>query len=243
MPVHMSCVISRTSRLAVLLTTALLGGCGTGQFTTVTILETPAAYVRLETDPTVAKDAGHSHPLTLTAQQVAAVLRGIMFEEPVAKLPIYDETSQPRRHQAFTEREVAFFAPLLAIALGKAMPEEIVTFYESSDHSAISRDVTSGGLYVQGEDLHVIVANYRSRTHYMADAGVADTTDDRLTPMRALAPQRGHLYFEPRSAEQPASRSWPERWLQPDRREVIVRYSLLPPQPATLPQSAPQPVQ
>lgn len=235
MTVYMSRCITKSPRLAALLMTALLGGCGTSQFTTVTIFESPAAFVRLEADPTVEKDAGHTHPLTLTAQQMAAVLQGIMFEEPVATLPLYDETAQPRRHRALTEREVAFFAPLLALALARATPEEIVTFYESSGATGTSREVTSGGLFAQGDDLHVIVANYRSRTHYMADIGVADTTDDRLTPLRALAPQRGQLHFEPRSAEQPTQEAGLARWLQPDRREVIVRYPLL--------HNTPQPLQ
>lgn len=243
MTVHMSGLVIRTARLAALLTAALLGGCGTSQFTTVTILETPTAYVRLEVDRMVQTGQEHSHPLILTASQLAAVLKGIQFEEPVAKLPLYDETAQPRRHQAFTEREVAFFAPLLALALATATPEEIVTFYESSVASGTSREVTSGGLFAHGEDLHVIVANYRSPTHYMADIGVADTTDDRLTPLRALAPQRGQLHFEPRSAERPVSEAGPAHWLHPDHREVIVRYKLLPPPPAPLPHTSPQPVQ
>lgn len=202
-------------------------GCTPAQFTTITIFDTPTAFVRLEAD-SVAPRRGLTHPVSITAEQMAAVLNGIVVEEPWAKLPIYDDTSQPRRHQAFTEKEVLLFAPLLAVALGKATSEEVVTFYQSRYLSGTSREVTSGGLFVQGEELHIVLANYRSPTHYSADIGVADTTDERLTPMRSLAPQRGHLYFEPVSATHPADGSIFGNLFQWDRLELVVLYENLP---------------
>lgn len=206
----------------------LISGCAPAQFTTITILETPAAFVRLETDRTADPERGHTHPMSMTPEQMAAVLSGIRVEEPWAKLPIYDDTSQPHRHPAFTEKEVMFFAPLLAVALGKATPEEVVTFYQSRYLSGTSREVTSGGLFVQGDKLHIILANYRSATHYGADVGVADTTDDRLTPMRSLAPQRGRLDFEPKSAKREPNVSAFSKLFQWDRRELVILFENLP---------------
>jgi hypothetical protein len=220
-----------TSRFLLYTLLALCGasmfGCAPTEFTTVTILETPTAFVRLEIDRTINPDQGHAHPAVLTPEQMAAVLSGITIEEPWARLPIYDDTSQPRRHPAFTETEVVFFAPLLAMALSKGTPEEIITFYQSRTLSGSSREVTSGGLFVQGDELHIILANYRSPTHYSADIGMADTNDERLTPMRALAPQRGTLDFNPQSTKREASAEGLTRWFQQDRREVIVLYKLL----------------
>jgi hypothetical protein len=220
-----------TSRLLSYTLLALCGvsmfGCAPTEFATVTILETPTAFVRLEIDRTIKPDQGHAHPAVLTPAQMAAVLSGITIEEPWARLPIYDDTSQPRRHPAFTETEVAFFSPLLAMALSKGTPEEVITFYQSRAMSGSSREVTSGGLFVQGDELHIILANYRSPTHFSADIGMADTNDDRLTPMRALAPQRGTLNFSPQSARREASAEGLTRWFQQDRREVIVLYKLL----------------
>lgn len=223
------------------LSCVLVSGCAPGQFTTVTVFDTPDAFVRLETDPTVDEHNGHSHPASLPPEQMAALLGGIMYEEPWAKLPIYDDLSQPRRHPALTESEISLFAPLLAIALEKATPEEFVTFYHSTARSGSLRDVTSGGLYVQGGDLHVVLANYRSPTHYSADIGVADTRDDRLTPLRALAPQRGRLTFEPREAAQEPAASGLARWFQPDPREVVVRYKQLTPRASEQPGAAAPP--
>lgn len=222
----------------------LLTACSPGQFTTLTVLDLPSAFVRLETDRTIETGTGHTHPVKLTVEQVAAVLAGIMIEEPIARMPFYDDTSQPRRHAALTEKEVSFFAPLLAVALTKATPEEVVTFYQTRDISGTSREVTSGGLFIQDEELHLILANYRSHTHYAADIGVADTNDDRLTPMRSLAPQRGRLDFEPRVAKREASLSGLKKLFQYDRRELIVLYKLVPPRPlsGSLPAQTPKPI-
>lgn len=203
----------------------LIFGCAPAQFTTMTVFDTPAAFVRLEAD---SADPRHTHPFSITAEQMAVMLSGITVEEPWAKLPIYDDTSQPHRHPAFTEKEVTFFSPLLTVALSKATPEEVVTFYQSRYLSGTSREVTSGGLFVQGEELHIILANYRSPTHYSADIGVADTGDDRLTPMRSLAPQRGRLDFEPASATRPPDSSIFGKLFHWDRREVIILLTYLP---------------
>ena len=210
-----------------------LTGCVSPQFATLTLYESPDAFVRLEVDRTVPQEMGHSHPADLSTEQMAAVLRGITVEEPMPRLPLYDDFSQPRRHAAFTEKEIAFFAPLLALAITKAAPEELVTFYTSRSLSGMSREVTSGGLFVKGDELHIILANYRSPTHYTADIGVADTTDDRLVPMRAIAPQRGRLDFAPRSAKREKADAALSKFFHPDKRELVVLYKSLQPSPAS----------
>lgn len=223
--------MSRLIHLALLASAGagLAGACTPGQFITATIYETPSAYVRLEFDRTITKGTEHSHPISLTPDQIAAVLGGVRIDEPLAKLPLYDDTSLPRVHPAFTDKEIVFFAPLLALALSKATPEEVVTFYETHYHSATSREVTSGGVFVQGDELHLILANYRSQTHFMADPNMADTTDDRLTPMESLSPQRSRVDFDPPSARRSAHSSGLRRLFEWDRHELIVLYLQLAP--------------
>ena len=202
----------------------LIGACGPRQFTTLTLYDKPAAYVRLEFDRTVREGSEHSHPISLTKEQVAAVLGGVKVEEPLA-------FSQGDVAPAFTDKDIAFFAPLLALALSKATPEEIVTFYATRYQSATRREVTSGGIFVQGDVLHLILANYWSPTEYRADFVVADTQDDRLMPMASLTKYGGHLDFEPQSAKW----EWPagdfKRYFQRDSRELAILYKRLPPRP------------
>jgi len=207
--------------------------CTPTQFTTITLYDTPHAFVRLEADRTVNKGAGHHHPVILTPEQVAAVLSGVMMVEPLAKMPIYDEIGGPRRHRVFDENLVAFFAPLLALGLAQATPEEVITFYLSKDLSGVAREVTSGGIFVQDEErLHLILGNYRSRTNYIADIGTAPTTDDRLTPMLPLAPQRGRLDFEPPRAATLSTSGW-AGFFERDRRELIVMFRQVTPKSLT----------
>ncbi len=213
--------------------TGLIGACSPRQFTTVTIYDKPEAYVRLEFDRTVKKGTEHSHPISLRSEQIAAVLGGVRINEPIALVrgDILQRDPVPRVHPTFTDKDIAFFAPLLALALSKATPEEVVTFYQTRDISAITREVTSGGIFVQGDELHLILANYRSHTRYMADYGAAETGDDRLTPMESLAPQNGRLDFEPNSAKQERPVGSLEKLFQTDQRELTVLYKQLPPRP------------
>ena len=206
-----------------------LTACQTRQFPTLTLYESPASFVRLEADPTVQKDNGHSHPVAVTAEQMAAVLSGMMIEEPSRLLSFLEKHKEPQRHPAFNEAEVQFFAPLLAKGLGMATAEEVVTFYQTHQDTAIIRKVTSGGIFVDGEEMHVVLSNYRSPTHSASDPGVDDTTDDRLTPMRRIAPQEARLEFEPRDALAASRESLLSSLLSAERREVVVLYRRLAP--------------
>jgi len=235
--------MSRLIRLAFLafVGVGLIGGCSPRQFTTVTIYDNPNAYVRLEFDRTVTKGTEHSHPISLKPEQIAAVLSGVRIHEPIALVQgdLLQRDHIPRIHPAFTNKEITLFAPLLALALSKATPEEVVTFYQTRNISAITREVTSGGLFVQGDELHLILANYRSHTRYMADFGAAETQDDRLTPMQPLAPQDGRLEFEPDSAKRERPVGGLGKIFQWNHRELAVLYKQLPPRP--LVQRDPQP--
>lgn len=218
-------------------------GCQPAGIPTMILYETPQAFVRLETDP-LADQKGHDHPARIPAGIMSAVLAGIVIEDPKTRLPLYDDLSLPRRRQALTEDEIARFAPLFSLALDKATPEEVVTFYESVRVSAARREVTSGGLFVDGEELHIFLSNLRSDTHYAADVGVADTEDDRLVPMRSIAPQRGSLSFIPASAARDAAPEGITRLSHWDRRELIILFNRLQPRPAgTAPPKPPSPHQ
>ena len=170
---------------------------------------------------------------------MATVLRGIMIQEPLTRLPFYDDLSIPRRHRAFSEEAVAFWAPLLRLGLNKATPEEVVTFYQSKQLAFMKREVTSGGLFLDGEKLHVVLSNYRSETSSTADSGMADNQDDRLTPLRSLAPQKGILHFEPREFQVRPDDDGLAALFQWDKRELIIQLDRVPVKSTASPPSAP----
>lgn len=218
----------------------VLSGCASAPIPTLTVYETPHSFVRLQTDPSSWQQPRHSHPADVSTEQLEAVLRGIMIQEPLTRVPLYDDLGAPRRHPAFTEEAVAFWAPLLRLGLNKATPEEVVTFYQSRPLAFMRREVTSGGVYLEGEKLHIALTNYHSETNSIADSGMADNQDDRLTPLRSLAPQKGTLDFEP-----PEFRVKPEddglaAWVQWDKRELIIRLGRLPVKARVPPPASPQ---
>jgi len=206
----------------------ILGGCASGPIPTLTVYETPQSFVRLETDPSLSQETGHNHPADISTERMTAALRGIIVQEPLTRLPLYDDLSIPRRHPAFSESEIEFWAPLFRLALSKATPDELVTFYQSQPLSGMKREVTSGGLFLDGEELHVVLSNYRSQTLSSGDTSSADTMDDRLTPLRSLAPQKGKLSFEPSEFQRPADPISAASLFHWDRRELIIHVNRLP---------------
>lgn len=206
-----------------------LAACQNRAFQTVTIYDSPSSFVRLEVDPTTDTDQGHSHPARLTADEMAAVLSGLMIEEPTRLMSFLNKAQESPRHPAFNAAEVEFLSPLLAKGLGMATPEEVITFYQTRQETAIVRKITSGGIFIEGEELHIVLSNYRSPTHYSSDPGVDDTFDDRLTPMKSIAPQETRLYFEPISAVAPSRESPLKYLLRAERREVVVLFKRLAP--------------
>ncbi|MDZ4732442.1 MAG: hypothetical protein SGJ16_02510 [Nitrospirota bacterium] len=206
-----------------------LAACQNRAFQTLIIYDSPSRFVRLQMDPTVGTNRGHSHPARVTTDEMAAILSGLMIEEPAHLISFLVKEQELPRHPAFNATEIGFLAPLLAKGLGLATSEEVVTFYQTRQETAIVRKVTSGGLFIDGEELHIVLSNYRSPTHYASDPGVGDTFDDRLTPMRSIAPQEAKLDFEPISAVAPSRESRLTSLLTAARREVVVLFRQLAP--------------
>jgi len=212
--------------IAMLLTFA---ACQNRPLQTVAIYDDPSRFVRLEVDPVIG--GSHSHPIDITADNMIAVLAGVMIEEPpglMAPTSLLLKDKEPRQHPAFSESEIRLFAPQLAKGLQAAKPEEIVTFGQTNQISATSSKVTSGGVFVDGEELHLILSNYRSETNYAPDPGISGATlDGRSSPLRSIAPQRTRLYFEPSSAVAAPNEGMLSRLLRPDRREIVVLFKNL----------------
>ncbi len=213
-----------------------LTACQSRPLQTATMYDDASRFVRLEVDPS--RGGGHSHPAAITTDEMIAVLSGVMIEEPprlISALSFLTRDDEPRRHPAFNDAEISFFAPFFAEGLRTATSEEIVTFGQTNQKTALidkvasgGMFVTSGGTFIDGDELHFILSNYRSPTNYASDPGIGATLDGRSTPLQPIAPQRSTLYFEPSTAV-PSSREgiWGSLF-RPDRREVVVLFKKLP---------------
>ncbi|MDK2742801.1 MAG: hypothetical protein NDI90_07770 [Nitrospira sp. BO4] len=212
-----------------------LTACQSRPFQTATMYDDASRFVRLEVDPS--RGGGHSHPAAITTEEMIGVLSGVMIEEPprlVSALSLLIKDDEPRRHPAFSDTEISFFAPYLAEGLRTAKSEEIVTFGQTSQKTALldkvasgGMFVTSGGTFIDGDELHFILGNYRSPTNYAPDPGFGATLDGRSTPLQPIAPQRTELYFEPITAVSPSREGLFGSLFRPDRREIVVLFKKL----------------
>jgi len=217
--------------LIVLLIGALLFGLTACQHLpspSLPIFEDQSQYVRLAVDPVVG--GGHSHPASFTAREMSAVLSGVMIEEPPRLLRssvFSDKDKEPQRHPVFSAAEIAFLAPLLAKGLESARPEQIVTFYRITQQPGTIDHVTSGGIFIHGDELHFLLSNYRSPTRYPPDAETMRYVDGRSTPLQSIAPQETKLDFQPASVLVPSQQGILRNPFRPKQREVVVRYKKL----------------
>jgi hypothetical protein len=221
----------KNSGLVVFLGIALLLGftaCQNRPLLTGAIYEDQSLFVRLAVDQTVG--GGHSHPVSITTEEMTTVLSGIMIEEPsslIPSMPFPGKEKEPSRHPAFRAAEIAFLAPLLAKGLNTARPEEIVTFYWITQQPAPIGQVTSGGIFIDGDHLHVLLSNYRSPTRYPPDAETMRSLDGRSTPLQPIVPQDTLLTFNPITALVPPEQGFLKNPFKSKRREITVLFQTL----------------
>lgn len=210
-----------------------LAACQHQQFSGPPMFEDESRFVRLGVDHT--RGGGHSHPADVTTEEMSAVLSGVMIEEPtslVPSVPLPGKDNELPRHPAFSASDIAFLAPLLAKGLESARPEEIVTFYRIIQQPGTIDHVTSGGVFIHGNELHFLLSNYRSPTRYPTDAETMSYHDGRSTPLQPLVPQEALLTFDPASALVPAEQGFLKNPFRSKRREIVVLYKQLDKQPA-----------
>lgn len=203
-------------------------GCQTRSVLTESIYQDQSLIVRLAVDQTVG--VNHSHPATMTTQEMTTVLSGMIIEEPsriLPSLPLPGQRNEPSRHPAFTAAEIDLLAPLLVKGLNSAKPEEIVTFYWITQQPPPNDQVTSGGMFVKDNELHFILGNYRSPTRFPPDAETMQFLDGRSTPLQPLVPQEALLTFHPATALVPSEPGTLKNPFRAKRRGIAVLFKQL----------------
>ncbi len=181
------------TRLATLLVAVLvlIGlGCARIPYTTSVVHEDKRVAVMLQREIT---SIGYTHPVQITPQQVAAILRGFSLREQ-QRLPLrwFAEETPPK--VMFREDELQVLAPQLADALQKVGPEERVYFelFAPGMNPRYRRDVTGGWVAVQDQRLHLTIDYF----HVQQPLRTYDVYDYNYpTPW---TPEQAYLlYFEP----------------------------------------------
>ena len=134
-------------------------------------------FVRLDTftDARATADLRFDHPAELSEADLTAILLRVQVLEQAGLLE-----RKPFPQPLFSSSEVRQVAPGLQKALRLAKPTEWAVFYLTSPGGTV-QEVTSGGLFLKGNRLHVVVANHRERIPN-GSAGLGTIRTNPLTP-------------------------------------------------------------
>jgi len=191
--------LSRVTRHAsLLLVISLAVGCAVPHVPSRIVYEDPTNFVRLELDHRVLPErpeTRHTHPTMIGTDEMAEILTGISVRDHRLRVHVWISGEAPFE-SAFTEAEIELLAAKLADALAKATPEERVTYYLSYPQTSVKRQITSGGLYVQGSELHFTLSNQREIYGIPAYGMVYD----RRYPVLPIAPKDFDVFFDPAHA-------------------------------------------
>ncbi|TAJ29069.1 MAG: SHOCT domain-containing protein [Nitrospirae bacterium] len=159
---------SRLFQLSVVLIAWLAQGCVDSTTTTriaCGACEEPTQFVRLQTAPLL---YGHheqggkfSHPFSLSAAEWKTILSALRVQTVTAPIPLLTLADTRQDAPAFTPDDLDHLSATLSRAFAKATPREWVVFgLIHKDSGEIAR-MTTGGWFVEGDRLHLLLANYR----------------------------------------------------------------------------------
>jgi hypothetical protein len=119
-------------------------------------------FVRLEArygDQRRVGSTRFAHPFPLSPQEWTRILSSIRVQ--TRKDTVLFTTAKDPPTAAFDPDEIAYLSTALTEAFSRAHPDEWVVFGLSRERSPQVAELTTGGWFVDGPSLHVILANYR----------------------------------------------------------------------------------
>ena len=159
-----------------------LAACGSGP-PPIVVHDEPSRGVWIQFDPR-ASGEGHSHPAAISPAQMATVLRGVRARgrDIVGGFGLLADRESV---SAFLPVDIPVLASLFSIALSKASPKDIVTFYLVRNDMTRGRLITSGGLCVRDRYLIFILANAHTSPFSVQyeNTSTIDTRDQPLLPI------------------------------------------------------------
>lgn len=117
--------------------------------------------VRLDSPlfPGETRAESNSHPVEFTSQDLALILQSIKIQKDVSLLDYYVFRRDTKPESVFPSEIAELLAPQIKTAFAKAQPEEIVVFFVNRSREDGIPLITSGGLFLRGTQLSVVLAN------------------------------------------------------------------------------------
>ncbi len=214
----------RSTAVILALILALLG-CATPHVPSRIVYEDPVNYVRLEEDADVLAEwppGHHAHPFLMEPEKIRTILSGMKVRESRVALQRWIQGESPLV-PAFTDEELALLSLRISEALAEAKYNERVTFYLSQPQTFARRIITTGGLYVQGTEMHILLGNWRIIYGIPAYGMIYD----RRYPMRPTAAKGFDLIFQPAEAVIPVKSSLLDGILANAKDELVIDLTKL----------------
>lgn len=209
----------------VVLGLVVMAGCAVPHVPSRIIYEDPVNFVRLEQDSEVLAEwppTHHAHPFLIEPERLRKILSGLMVQEHWIALKRWMRGESPLV-PAFTDEELTLLSVRLAEALAEANYNERVTFYLSEPQTFARRIITTGGLYIQGTELHMLLGNWRIIYGIPAYGMIYD----RRYPMRPTAAKGFDLRFQPTEAVVPINNSLFDVIIANAKDELVIDLSKL----------------
>lgn len=172
----------------------IVWGCETVHVQTRTIFDDSNRRVALQVMPDSYGGKGYHHPVTITEGEMADLLRGLQVAQ--GNFTVFG-TSKSQR--VFAEKDIVIFAPLFVQGLRQATPNELVTFFETTELSREYEATTSGDMFVVGDALHIVLSNHRVKTQTWRDVEQYQASY-RNRPLERIESQPGRLFHESHEA-------------------------------------------
>lgn len=198
-----------------------LSGCANSPTFSRPLYQDPTLTVGLESPlfPEEASSEPNSHPVKFLTQDLVKILRSIKVKKEVSFLNYYVLRKDPTPQHVFSAELAEILAPHLQAGFAKARPEEMVTFFVNRPREDGIPMITSGGLFVRGMQLSVVLAN--------VDIPVTlerKRTQSRENPLKPLGEPAFHFVPESQQTiltETQTSMRFPESSAVPT---LLIRY-------------------
>ncbi len=204
-------------------------GCAGPTIASRTVHSEGSWLIRLDTfaDAQKASALLYDHPADWTEADLNAILSRLLVQERVGLLE-----QKPPPRSVFSSGEIGQLVPKLQEAFRMARLSEWVGVFLTRS-TGPTQEITSGGFFLKGRELHVVIANHRKQVPLGHDG--ADVA--RANPLRSLGGKGGALTFDPPVYALATQSSWMGGYFGAPAAEMVLDYQAFlrdvrPPAPA-----------
>jgi hypothetical protein len=196
-------------------------GCAHPGMTIQPVEDEPSLLVGLASSPdgSSAGDTRHDHPVEWTTGDLQAILKRLTIQD---RSGLLDSPRPPQR--VFSQEDLTHFIPALQHTFTLARPSDWIVFAVwGSSEDTQGLVVTSGGLFLQDQQLHILLANHRERVSSEEDGIHAI----RKNPFHSLRDVKWALLFSPANYVVASRRTWIGSGFESPVSELVLDYRAL----------------